>query len=58
MQKRHAIIESAIGLFGSIGFNAITTLRIAEDAAVTEPLIYYHFKGKVELFTHCLDFNL
>ena len=55
MGKRHAIIESATRLFGSIGFDATTTLEIANEAAVTEPLIYYHLKGKDELFTHSLE---
>jgi len=55
VEKRHAIIESAIALFGSIGFDATTTLEIAGEANVTEPLIYYHFKGKHELFTHGLE---
>ena len=55
MEKRHAIIESATRLFGSIGFDAATTLEIAGEADVTEPLIYYHFKGKHELFKISLD---
>ncbi len=42
-------------LFGSIGFDATTTLEIADEADVTEPLIYYHFKGKHELFKISLD---
>ena len=55
VEKRHAIIESAIRLFGSIGFDATTTLEIANEATITEPLIYYHFKSKDELFTHSLE---
>ena len=55
VEKRHAIIESATRLFGSIGFDATTTLEIANEADVTEPLIYYHFKGKHELFKISLD---
>ena len=55
MKKRKAIVESATRLFGSIGFDATTTLEIANEANVTEPLIYYHFKGKDELFTHSLE---
>jgi AcrR family transcriptional regulator len=55
VEKRHAIIESATRLFGSIGFDSTTTLEIADEANVTEPLIYYHFKGKHELFKISLD---
>ncbi len=55
MEKRPAIIQAATTLFGSIGFDGTTTLAIADEASVTEPLIYYHFKGKDELFTHSLE---
>jgi AcrR family transcriptional regulator len=55
VKKRQAIIDSATRLFGSIGFDATTTLELANEAGVTEPLIYYHFKGKNELFTLSLE---
>jgi AcrR family transcriptional regulator len=55
MEKRQAIIQAATALFGSIGFDGTTTLAIADEASVTEPLIYYHFKGKDDLFTHSLE---
>ena len=57
VENRQAILESATRLFGSTGFYATTTLEIAAEADVTEPLIYYHFKGKDELFTHSFDLN-
>ena len=55
MKKRQAIIDSATRLFGSIGFDATTTIKIANEAGVTEPLIYYHFKGKDDLFTRIIE---
>jgi AcrR family transcriptional regulator len=55
VKKRQAILESATRLFGSTGFDATTTLEIAAEADVTEPLIYYHFKGKDKLFTLSLE---
>jgi AcrR family transcriptional regulator len=55
VEKRHAIIESATRLFGSVGFDATTTLEIADEADVTEPLIYYHFQGKHELYKISLE---
>ena len=55
MKKRQAIIEFATRLFGSVGYDATTTLEIAHEADVTEPLIFYHFKGKSELFTSSLE---
>jgi AcrR family transcriptional regulator len=58
VEKRHTVIESATRLSGSIGFDSTTTtttLEIANEAAVKEPLIYNHLKGKDELFTHSLE---
>ena len=53
--KKINIIKTATRLFASQGFEATTTLQLAREAGVTEPLIYYHFKGKDELFTHILS---
>jgi AcrR family transcriptional regulator len=55
VKKRQAIIDSATRLFGSIGFDATTTIEIANEAGVTEPLIYYHFEGKDDLFTQIIS---
>ena len=48
-------MQAATVLFGTLGFDATTTLKIANEAAVTEPLLYYYWNGKDELFTHCLE---
>ena len=55
MKKREAIMQAATVLFSTLGFDATTTLEIANVAAVTEPLLYYYWNGKDELFTHCLE---
>ena len=55
MRKKQNIIRAAIHLFASQGFDGTTTLQIAHEAKVTEPLIYYHFKGKDDLFTCILE---
>ena len=52
--KKHNIIETATRLFAAQGFDGTTTLQIAREAKVTEPLIYYHFEGKDDLFTHII----
>jgi len=52
--RKQTIITTAIKLFARQGFDGTTTLQIATEAGVTEPLIYYHFKGKDDLFTHIL----
>jgi AcrR family transcriptional regulator len=55
MKKIQALIDSAIRLFATQGFDGTTTLEIAKEAEVTEPLIYYHFEGKDDLFVHALE---
>jgi len=52
--KKYDIIETATRLFATQGFDGTTTLQIAKEAKVTEPLIYYHFEGKDDLFTHII----
>ena len=55
MKKKQNIIETATKLFATQGFDGTTTLQIARDAGVTEPLIYYHFEGKDDLFTRIIE---
>jgi len=55
MKKKQNIIDTATMLFATQGFDGTTTLQIARDAGVTEPLIYYHFEGKDDLFTHIIQ---
>lgn len=55
MNKKFNILKTAARLFASQGFEGTTTLQIAAEAGVTEPLIYYHFRGKDEVFTSILS---
>jgi AcrR family transcriptional regulator len=55
ISKREMILKTAARLFSTQGFNATTTLQLAREAGVTEPLIYYHFSGKDELFTRLIE---
>jgi len=52
--KRNELLKAAIELFSQQGFDGTTTAQIAKSAKVTEPVIYYHFKNKDDLFTHIL----
>lgn len=54
MGKRKNIIQAATRLFAHQGFDATTTAQIAAEGKFTEPLLYYHFKGKDALFTHII----
>jgi AcrR family transcriptional regulator len=55
MPKKQTILKTAARLFADQGFEATTTIQIAGEAGVTEPLIYYHFKGKDDLFTRIIN---
>jgi AcrR family transcriptional regulator len=55
MGKKRNLIDTAVRLFADQGYDGTTTLQISREAGVTEPLIYYHFRGKEELFTHILE---
>ena len=50
VKKKDHIIKAAGRLFAEQGFEATTTLQITKEAGATEPLLYYHFSGKDELF--------
>ena len=55
MKKKQKIIKEAIRLFAERGYDATTTLKIAELSHVTEPLIFYHFKNKDGLFAEAIE---
>ena len=54
MSKNQSIIQTATRLFATQGFDGTTTLQLAGEAGVTEPLLYYHFTGKDGIFTSIL----
>jgi len=55
MSKKESILKTAARLFATQGFDGTTTIQLAREAGVTEPLIYYHFKGKDDLFTRIIE---
>lgn len=44
--KKENIIKTALSLFANEGFNAVSTSKIAKEAAVSEGLIFRHFVNK------------
>ncbi len=48
--RKRAIVESAMPLFARKGFAGATTKEIAEQAGVSEALVYRHFPTKVALY--------
>lgn len=53
--KKKNIVKAATRFFASQGFDGTTTKAISDKAGVTEPLLYYHFTGKDEIYTSILD---
>ena len=53
--KKNNIIKAATHFFASQGYDGTTTKAISDKAGVTEPLLYYHFSGKDEIYTSILD---
>jgi AcrR family transcriptional regulator len=51
MLRKQEIVNAAVNLFALQGFDGTTTLQIAGNAGVTEPLVFYYFKNKDGLFT-------
>jgi TetR/AcrR family transcriptional regulator len=47
---REAIHDAAVKLFAKQGYAATTTREICARAAVTKPVLYYHFGSKEQLF--------
>ncbi|PZA12134.1 DUF1956 domain-containing protein [Rhodopseudomonas palustris] len=47
---RTRMIEAAIEVFGSVGYDGATTRQLAERAKVNQAAIPYHFGGKRELY--------
>ncbi len=53
--KKNNIIKAATRFFASQGYDGTTTKAISHKAGVTEPLLYYHFSGKDEIYTSILN---
>jgi AcrR family transcriptional regulator len=49
-ERRALILQNAEPLFARLGFRRTTTASIASAAGVTEPILYRHFQGKLDLF--------
>lgn len=50
-ETRAALMESAARVFVQRGLHGATVRQIADDAGFTNPVLYYHFGGKEELYT-------
>jgi AcrR family transcriptional regulator len=48
--RRRQLLEVAAELFAARGYRGTTTAELARAAGITEPILYRHFKNKLDLF--------
>src|SRR5580698_8564269 len=56
--KKQALIQAALGLFASKGYEVTTTREIAASAGCAEGLIHRYFNGKAGLLSAMLDYRI
>ncbi|HXM60549.1 MAG TPA: TetR/AcrR family transcriptional regulator [Terriglobales bacterium] len=56
--KKRALIQAALGLFASKGYEVTTTREIAASAGCAEGLIHRYFKGKAGLLTAMIEHRI
>ena len=49
------LLNSALRLFAEKGYDGTSVREIIEDAGVTRPVLYYHFKNKEDLFCRLVE---
>lgn len=54
-ETRLRVLDAALAAFGAVGFEAVTTRKIAEAAGVSLPVLQYYFGGKVGLYRACAE---
>jgi AcrR family transcriptional regulator len=56
-ERRQQILSVAMRLFSQRGFRGTTTKEIAQEAGVSEAMVFRHFANKEELYSAILDFK-
>jgi AcrR family transcriptional regulator len=54
-ERRAAIVDAALEVFGKRSYAGATTAEIARAAGVSEPILYRHFNSKRDLYCACLE---
>jgi AcrR family transcriptional regulator len=54
-ERRAAIVDAALQVFGERSYGRATTAEIARAAGVSEPILYRHFTSKRDLYIACLE---
>lgn len=55
LTKKQDIIETATRLFAYHGFEGTTTRQIIVESGTSDPLLYYHFKSKDDLYIQIVE---
>jgi AcrR family transcriptional regulator len=55
IERRQAIIQTAIRLFAQTGFRGTTTRELAQAVGVSEPVLYQHFPSKSDLYKAIIE---
>lgn len=54
-ERRAAIVDAALEVFGQRSYRRATTAEIARAAGISEPILYRHFASKRDLYLACLE---
>jgi TetR/AcrR family transcriptional regulator len=54
-ERRRQLLQTASKLFAEQGYARTTTAQLAQEAGVTEPIIYRHFASKRDLFVALVE---
>src|SRR5260370_31820732 len=54
-ERRRQLLDAALKVFVSQGYQAAAMDDIAERAGVSKPVLYQHFPGKLDLYLALLD---
>ena len=54
-ERRKQLLQTASKLFAEQGYARTTTAQLAQQAGVTEPIIYRHFASKRDLFVALIE---
>lgn len=54
-QRRRQLLDVALGVFATAGFDGASMADVAAAAGVTKPVLYQHFRSKRELYLQLLD---
>lgn len=55
-ERRSRIILAVIPLFARVGFKGVTTKMLAQEAGISEALLYQHFSSKEAIYAEVQDF--